>query len=139
MGDAFDPKNPATVSSKTCHASSNAPVLGLERNLNFSHRVYLLKCSPQIVGGPFCWYVGVSDDVKKRLMEHFAGKGAKYTREHPPISIELVWPASSESVEAYVFAPTNSCIGGPIRGLDPNSVQAQPTQQVDAARCSQNA
>ena len=103
MGDAFDPRNPATVTSKTCHASSRVPDLGLERNLDCSHSVYILKCSPQILGGPFCWYVGLSDDVKKRLMDHFAGKGAQFTREHPPISIELVWPVSSEAAEAYAF------------------------------------
>ena len=40
--------------------------------------VYLLEC----IDGSI--YTGISNDVDARLAAHRAGKGAKYTRAHPP-------------------------------------------------------
>ncbi len=36
--------------------------------------VYILKC------GNGCLYTGITNDLKRRLLEHSTGKGAKYTR-----------------------------------------------------------
>lgn len=46
--------------------------------------VYLLKC---IDGSLYCGY---TTDVKKRFDKHKSGKGAKYTRSHPPLEIVYV-------------------------------------------------
>ena len=43
--------------------------------------VYVLSCSD----GSF--YVGYSDNVKKRFLDHQKGKGGRYTRSHKPIRI----------------------------------------------------
>jgi putative endonuclease len=41
--------------------------------------VYLLECR----GGRV--YTGIATDVDRRLAEHRAGKGARFTRAHPPV------------------------------------------------------
>jgi putative endonuclease len=45
--------------------------------------VYLVRCAD----GTF--YIGMALDVQKRLAQHAAGKGAKYTRSRGPL--ELLW------------------------------------------------
>jgi putative endonuclease len=41
--------------------------------------VYLLECR----GGRI--YTGIATDVDRRLAEHRAGRGARFTRAHPPV------------------------------------------------------
>ena len=41
--------------------------------------VYLLEC----VGGSY--YAGIAKDLRGRFEQHQAGKGAAYTRAHPPV------------------------------------------------------
>lgn len=43
--------------------------------------VYILRCAD----GSF--YTGIAADVERRFREHCAGRGAKYTRSHPPEAI----------------------------------------------------
>ena len=43
--------------------------------------LYLLECS----GGSY--YAGITTDVQARFQGHAAGKGARYTRAHPPLRI----------------------------------------------------
>ncbi len=43
--------------------------------------LYLLECS----GGSY--YAGITTDVQARFQVHVAGKGARYTRAHPPLRI----------------------------------------------------
>ena len=43
-----------------------------------SWSVYILRCR----GGSY--YTGIAKDVEDRLKKHKAGKGAAYTRIHPP-------------------------------------------------------
>ena len=45
--------------------------------------VYLLKCSDD------SFYCGITNNLKERLDEHNAGKGAKYTKTRLPV--ELVY------------------------------------------------
>ena len=40
--------------------------------------VYLIECQDGSL------YTGVAVDVERRYAEHAAGKGARYTRSHPP-------------------------------------------------------
>ncbi|WP_348943672.1 GIY-YIG nuclease family protein [Chitinibacter sp. FCG-7] len=54
--------------------------------------VYLLRCRDGSL------YTGVAVDVAKRFAAHQAGKGAKYTRAHPPEAIVLVLPCANRSV-----------------------------------------
>jgi putative endonuclease len=43
--------------------------------------VYLLECR----GGSI--YTGIATDVERRYAMHVAGKGARYTRSHPPLRL----------------------------------------------------
>jgi putative endonuclease len=45
--------------------------------------VYILRCSNRSL------YTGITKDINRRLAEHNAGTGAKYTRAHLPCA--LVW------------------------------------------------
>ena len=40
--------------------------------------VYLIECADGSV------YTGIAVDVERRYAQHVAGKGARYTRSHPP-------------------------------------------------------
>lgn len=46
--------------------------------------VYILKC------GDGSFYTGAALDWEKRLREHRAGKGAKYTRSRQPLSVAFL-------------------------------------------------
>ncbi|MBK7144916.1 MAG: GIY-YIG nuclease family protein [Xanthomonadales bacterium] len=43
--------------------------------------LYLIECR----NGSF--YAGISNDVERRFAQHLAGRGAKYTRAHPPLRL----------------------------------------------------
>ena len=43
--------------------------------------VYILQCSDG------SYYTGWTTDVLKRYQNHCSGKGARYTRSHPPVAI----------------------------------------------------
>ncbi|MFS8138380.1 MAG: GIY-YIG nuclease family protein [Thermomonas sp.] len=43
--------------------------------------VYLLECRDGSV------YTGIATDVQRRYAEHASGKGARYTRAHPPLRV----------------------------------------------------
>lgn len=40
--------------------------------------LYLIECEDLSI------YTGIAVDVEKRFAKHLSGKGAKYTRSHPP-------------------------------------------------------
>jgi putative endonuclease len=40
--------------------------------------LYLLRCHDG------SYYAGITTDVERRFREHASGRGAKYTRSHPP-------------------------------------------------------
>ena len=50
---------------------------------NKSWITYMLRC------GDGSFYIGITNDLEKRLQTHEAGKGGAYTRSHLPV--ELVW------------------------------------------------
>ncbi|MDO4998524.1 MAG: GIY-YIG nuclease family protein [Neisseria sp.] len=52
--------------------------------MNDFWQVYLIECA----NGAF--YCGIAKDVAKRYAAHVAGKGAKFTRMHKPLSVRLV-------------------------------------------------
>lgn len=43
--------------------------------------VYLLECRDGSI------YTGIATDVERRYAMHVAGKGARYTRSHPPLRL----------------------------------------------------
>ena len=46
--------------------------------------VYLIECRDGSL------YTGIATDVERRFAQHAAGKGARYTRSHPPLRL-LAW------------------------------------------------
>lgn len=43
--------------------------------------VYLIECRDGSL------YTGIATDVERRYAQHLAGKGARYTRAHPPVRL----------------------------------------------------
>jgi putative endonuclease len=56
------------------------------------HHVYVLECADGSL------YTGYTTDVERRVAEHDAGEGAKYTRGRTPV--ELVYSESFDSKSA---------------------------------------
>lgn len=61
--------------------------------------LYLLECAD---GSCYC---GIARDVGARYAEHVSGKGAKYTRARPPVTIlgQLAFPDRSSASKAEYF------------------------------------
>ena len=53
--------------------------------------VYLIECADGSL------YTGVAVDVDKRYAAHAAGKGARYTRSHPPARLLARFPHPDRS------------------------------------------
>lgn len=49
-----------------------------------THYVYCLRCSDDTI------YTGYTTDVERRVREHDAGEGAKYTRGRTPVELRHV-------------------------------------------------
>ena len=43
--------------------------------------VYIIECRDGSL------YTGIAVDVERRFQQHIAGKGARYTRSHPPLRL----------------------------------------------------
>ena len=97
----------ADVNCKTpCFVGPLAFSLNLgEGDVEAKEVVYLLRCAPQITGGPFTWYVGRVPRFKLayRMKKHMAGTATDYTAQNKPLALEALYPAARKSVEAYVF------------------------------------
>ena len=127
------------VTEETLYPGSLLPDLHLADNLSFDLRVYVLRCKPHIIGGPFCYYVGLArkGELGERIRSHVDGVGAAFTKANPPLGIEYVWPASNRAVEAYVFfalmerLPESAAIMGRLGGWA--QVYASPNTTATAA------
>jgi putative endonuclease len=53
--------------------------------------VYLVRCSDKSL------YCGITNDIKKRLIEHNSGKGARYTRSRRPVDLAGISPEITKS------------------------------------------
>lgn len=53
--------------------------------------VYLLECRNGSV------YTGITTDVPRRVAQHAAGKGARYTRSNPPVRLLAQFPCPDRS------------------------------------------
>ncbi len=63
-----------------------------DKELNNLHYIYVVECSD----GSF--YTGYTTDVKRRLEEHNAGEGAKYTRGRLPVKLRYQESFKSRSL-----------------------------------------
>lgn len=54
------------------------------------HFVYIVRCANGAL------YTGYSTNVDKRVAMHNAGKGARYTRAHLPVTLCAVWSFSNK-------------------------------------------
>src|SRR5262249_34245412 len=61
-----------------------------------THFVYMVRCCDGSL------YTGYSTHVEKRVATHNAGKGARYTRAHLPVTLCAVWsfPNKGEALQA---------------------------------------
>ena len=62
--------------------------------------VYVLECQDGSL------YAGMTNDLRRRMTLHAAGKGAKYTRSHPPRVLEGLWRCGGRTAAArleYAF------------------------------------
>lgn len=53
--------------------------------------IYLLECSDGSL------YTGITTNVERRYQEHLDGKGARYTRSHPPLRLVASCPVGSRA------------------------------------------
>ena len=71
------------------------------------YRVYVIRCAPDRLNGPFVFYVGISTQhrIGERLREEFELENtcADFLRHHQPLQLELVWPVENKAAEAFVF------------------------------------
>jgi putative endonuclease len=56
------------------------------------HHVYVIECADGSL------YTGYTTDVERRVAEHDAGEGAKYTRGRTPVTLRHVESFDSRSV-----------------------------------------
>ena len=62
--------------------------------------LYVIECADGSL------YTGIATDPQARFRAHAAGKGARYTRSHPPLRLVLTEPhpdRSSASKAEYAF------------------------------------
>lgn len=50
-----------------------------------AYYVYMLRCRDGSL------YTGMTNDVARRMAMHCSGRGAKYTRAHPPEALAALW------------------------------------------------
>jgi len=62
--------------------------------MSCSWSVYLLRCSN---GALYC---GATNNLQRRVRQHNAGKGAKYTRAFGPVSL-VAWKSGFTKREAF--------------------------------------
>jgi len=81
--------------------------------------VYLLECRDGSL------YTGIATDVERRYAQHVAGKGARYTRSHPPVRLmaHFEYPDRAAALRAEYaikqLTPERKralCLTGPVAG-----------------------
>jgi putative endonuclease len=53
--------------------------------------LYVIECADGSL------YTGIARDPQARFADHAAGKGAKYTRSHPPVRLVMIEPHPDRS------------------------------------------
>jgi hypothetical protein len=117
------------------------PQLSLNPDLGYQFRVYVLLLAAGRI------YVGICSArrVRQRLLRHFEGKGAAFTKAWPPIvrGVVCLWPAFDLACEGYMYAvmagvaTSSILVGGFLQG----SARPTPLQSwfaVQTRRAVQN-
>ena len=71
----------------TMHAAASYWI----EELDVDWYVYIVRC------GDASLYTGVTSDIFRRVAEHNAGRGARYTRAHLPVALAAAWRLSSRA------------------------------------------
>ena len=117
------------------------PELGLEPDLAFPFRVYVLLCRADF-NWPYSYYVGIAprDEVVKRIGDHRqrrgAGFDADFTAANPPLSVLFLYPAATRAMESYVYSaimtqlPENAITNGRLGGWTQTSPRSSLTEET---------
>jgi putative endonuclease len=86
-----------------------------------SHFVYIVRCADGSL------YTGYATDVARRVATHNAGKGARYTRAHLPVTLVASWsyPGKGEALRAELAIKRLPRVQK-MRLIEEHSRQAQP-------------
>jgi len=103
------------------------------RTTGCDHFVYLLRCADDTV------YTGYTTDVERRVREHDAGDGAKYTRGRTPVELLHVEGFDSKSAamsREYEIKDSSRAAKERLvaEGGVPESVELPATMLADDAR-----
>lgn len=58
--------------------------------------VYLLELADG------CYYIGWTEDLYKRIGQHFLGLGSQWTQTHKPVSVCFVWEGANKTAETRI-------------------------------------
>jgi putative endonuclease len=89
--------------------------------------VYLIECADGSL------YTGIAIDVDRRYREHAAGKGARYTRSHPPARLLASFPHPDRSAALKAEAAMKKLTAAGKRALAAQSVVAATAPDADHA------
>ena len=53
---------------------------------------YMIRCEDNSI------YTGITNNLEKRTNEHISKKGAKYTKSHNAIKVEIAWKSKDKSL-----------------------------------------
>lgn len=92
--------------------------------------VYLLLCRDGSI------YTGIAVDVAARYAQHAAGKGARYTRSHPPRRLLKVIPCADRSAALrteYAVKQLSAAEKRALCGLAPRRVRRRRPRPLSRA------
>jgi len=72
------------------------------RRLLLAHRPAGRLCVYVLLLKNAHFYVGITDNLQRRIRQHFCGKGAVWTRRYPPLQVLELIPDASIFVETKV-------------------------------------
>lgn len=92
--------------------------------------VYVIECRDGSL------YTGIALDVAKRYAMHAAGKGARYTRAHPPVRVLATFahPDRSSALQAEYAVKLLSAEAK--RALCAQACRTSPTHPADGPRAA---
>ena len=56
-----------------------------------TYYTYMIRCEDNSI------YTGITNNLEKRTNEHISKKGAKYTKSHNAIKVEIAWKSKDKS------------------------------------------
>ncbi|MBR5381948.1 MAG: GIY-YIG nuclease family protein [Oscillospiraceae bacterium] len=90
---------------------------------------YILRCADGSL------YIGITNDLKRRFAAHQSGKGAKYTRSHPPARFEAAYAspdrAAASRLEARLKRLTHTEKEALINGAVPEKLDLSGYEKAD--------